>query len=270
MKPKQICIIPLPCLFICATLQLSAQKTVSIPGTSFQPVEIESSKKEYKQNFIKLNLTAIAFKNYSIQYERVLNKAISVAVSFRTMPATTLPFKSLILDAVGDNADTKKVIEDFRLSNFAFTPEVRFYPGKKGYGRGFYIAPFYRYASFSTNSLTFDFQNTAGVQSSINLSGKLNANTAGLLFGAQWALGKHMCLDWWILGPHYGAGTGDFTGVASKPLTPDEQNDLRRELENLEIPLTNKTVAVDANGASLKLSGPWGGVRSGISLGVRF
>jgi hypothetical protein len=268
MKPKPI--FTIACLIICATLKLSAQTSATSSNTSTLHPEKADSKKEHKRNFIKINLTSIALKNYSIQYERVLSKAISFSASFRTMPSTTLPFNHLILKAIGDNMNTKKVIENVRLGNFAFTPEVRFYVGKKGYGRGFYFAPFYRYASFSTNSLTFDFQNTAGAQSSINLSGKLTANTGGLLLGAQWYLGKSMCLDWWILGPHYGSGTGDFTGVASKPLTADEQNNLRAELEDLEIPLTNKTVVVNANSASLKLNGPWGGIRAGISLGVRF
>ncbi len=187
------------------------------------------------------------------------------------MPTTSIPFKNLISKQVSDDdAETKKAIESLRISNFAFTPEVRFYLSRKGYGRGFYIAPFYRYANFKATNITFDYQNSLNVQSSINLSGKLTSNTGGLLFGNQWQLGKQMCLDWWIFGPHYGAGTGNFTGLSSKPLTQDEQNDLRQELEDLDIPFTNKTVKVDATGATLTLDGPWGGVRGGVSLGIKF
>lgn len=90
------------------------------------------------------------------------------------------------------------------------------------------------------------------------------------MFGAQWFLGRHVCLDWWIMGPHYGSGNGSFSGISSQPLSQEEQNDLRRELENLDIPLTNKTVSVNANGATLILDGPWGGIRAGISLGIKF
>jgi len=220
---------------------------------------------------MKINLTAIALKNYSIQYERVLNKSISIAVSFRTMPTTSIPFKNLILKTVDEgDADTKETIENFRINDFAFTPEVRFYLSRKGYGRGFYIAPFYRYANFKATNLTFNYTNILNQENSIALAGKLTSNTGGLLFGAQWSVGKHMCIDWWIFGPHYGAGKGTFTGVASKPLTQEEQNDLRQTLEDLDIPLTNKTVNVNANGATLTLDGPWGGVRGGLSLGVKF
>ncbi len=79
-----------------------------------------------------------------------------------------------------------------------------------------------------------------------------------------------MCLDIWFFGPHYGSGKGNFNGVSSRTLTQEEQNDLRQQLNDLDIPLTNKTVSVTSNGASLKLDGPWGGVRTGLSIGVRF
>lgn len=118
--------------------------------------------------------------------------------------------------------------------------------------------------------MLFTFENNSNVKSTISLSGKLTGNTGGLLFGVQKALGKHMCLDWWLFRPHYGSSIGDFSGVSSKPLTTEEQNDLRQQLNDLDIPLTNKTVSVTSNGASLKLDGPWGGIRTGLSIGVKF
>ncbi len=41
-------------------------------------------------------------------------------------------------------------------------------------------------------------------------------------------------------------------------------------LENIDIPLTNKTVIVTANNVAMKLDGPWAGLRAGISLGFKF
>jgi hypothetical protein len=90
------------------------------------------------------------------------------------------------------------------------------------------------------------------------------------MFGSQWLIGRRLVLDWWIFGPQYGSGKGDFEGTSSKPLTQQEQDDLHQTLDDIDIPLTDKTVNVTANGASIKLSGPWAGIRSGISLGVRF
>jgi hypothetical protein len=223
------------------------------------------------RNFIKTNITGILLKNYSLQYERILNRKFSVAVQYRTMPASAIPFHESILDAVGnDDSDTKKIIENFRLSNYAITPEVRFYASRRGYGQGFYIAPFYRYASFTTNDLNVFYTDEHGIESSIKLSGKLNTNTGGILFGVQGFLGRHVVLDMWIFGPHFGSGKGDFVGTSSKSLTQSEQDDLRQRLEDIDIPLTDKTVNVDSNGVTLKLDGPWGGIRGGISLGVKF
>lgn len=257
-------------LFACINYELKAQ-TDPVFSDSILSTDKQIKVKTQQRNFVKINLTAIALKNYSLQYERVVNRKISIAISFRTMPSTTLPFKNNILKLVGDtDPNTKKAIETFELSNFAFTPEVRFYLSKRGYGRGFYIAPFYRYASFNTNQLIFTYENSSNVESDISLSGKLTASTGGLMFGAQWPLAKHVSLDWWIFGPHYGSGSGNFTGVSDQPLTQVEQNDLRQQLENLDIPLTNKTVQVNANSASLKLDGPWGGLRAGLLLAIKF
>lgn len=269
MKPTGFLLIT--CLYFLGTVKLQAQTNQIYSDKVLTVAAPEDAVVAPSMNLVKLNLTAIILKNYSIQYERVLSKPISVAVSFRLMPSTSIPFKDIILEEVGDDdPDTKEVIENLKVSNFAITPEVRFYVGRKGYGRGFYIAPFYRFASFKTNNLIFDFQNSANQESNISLSGTVTAHTGGLMFGAQWLLGKNMCLDWWILGPHYGAGKGDLSGLAKQPLTPDEQTQLRNELEDLDIPLTDKTVTVNASGAAIQLNGPWAGVRAGISLGIRF
>ncbi|MBO9681252.1 MAG: DUF3575 domain-containing protein [Flavisolibacter sp.] len=258
MQPKHAISLALLCFSL---TQLKAQTG---PGS------VESKNKQEQVNLVKLNLTALALKNYSFQYERTLNRKVSVALGVRTMPSTTLPFKNAIVKQVGDDdADTKNTIENFKLSNFSLTPEVRIYLSKKGYGRGFYLAPFYRYASFKTSTLNFDYEG-AGTSGTISLSGKLTANTGGLMLGAQWPLSKRLSLDWWILGPHYGSGTGEFTGKTSHTMTAEEQNDLRNQLNDLDIPLTDKTVTVNANGATLKLDGPWGGIRSGILLGFKF
>ena len=226
---------------------------------------------DVKFNHIKLNLTSIPFNNYSVQYERVLTKKSSVGLSFRIMPESKIPlsgtFKSMV--AEGD-AEIERTIDKLRISNFAITPEYRFYLGR-GYGHGFYIAPFYRYARFRSNNviITYD-SDIIGTDETINLSGTLSSHTGGILFGAQWLLGKNISLDWMIAGPHFGAGNGSFIGVTSQTLSPGEQQRVRDELENLDIPFTKKTITTNPNGATLGLDGPWGGIRAGISLGVRF
>ena len=257
MQPKLLLSI------LCFTLLQSAMaQTENVKPTDTIP--------QHKLNLLKTNITSIPFKNYSLQYERVLSKTVSLALTYRIMPASTIPFKSQLLKAIDDNdPDTKDIIDRTELSNYAITPEVRFYLGK-GYGQGFYIAPFYRYVKFTSNQVPVSYDRVTSGRQTLNLSGELKANTGGVLFGAQWLLGKHLCLDWWILGAHYGSGKGDFAAVASSPLTPTEQQQIRETLEDIDIPLTKKTVMVTPSNVAVKVDGPFGGLRGGISFGFRF
>src|SRR6476620_3614668 len=137
---------------------------------------------EVRFNHIKLNLTAIPFNNYGVQYERVLKKRRSVALSVRFMPESKLPFLSAIKKAVADeDPELQRTVDRLRMSNFAITPEYRFYLGK-GYGRGFYIAPFYRFSSFKTNNIliSYDSDIILGNQETISLSGDLKSHTGGI------------------------------------------------------------------------------------------
>ena len=234
-------------------------------------VKLKAQDVEEPFNMVKLHLTSLAFKTVSLQYERVISRTTTAAIMIQVMPKSGLPFKNAILNSIDDEgSETETTIDKFRLSRFSITPEMRFYIGREGYGRGFYIAPFYRFTSSKSNELYFYYDDDMSNQQSIALSGKLNSHTGGFMLGAQWAFGRSVVLDWWILGPHYGVSNGEFKGVSSETLSASEQNDLRQELEDTDIPLTNKTVTVTANGANMKFDGPWGGIRAGFSIGVRF
>ena len=233
----------------------------------------EDSVISVKRNFLKLNLTALVLKNYSLQYEKAVTRKISLAASFRVMPSGSIPLQKTVLKIVDKNnadPDTRDAIESLTLGNIAITPEVKLYLSKRGHGRGFYLGLFYRYAKFAVDKILFDVETSPGVSRKIDFSGSLSSNTGGLLFGAQWPIGKSFSLDLWLIGPHIGSGNGLINAIPATPLTTIEQNDLRMTLEDLDIPLTRKTVSVSANAASLKLEGPWGGIRSGLSFGVRF
>ena len=224
-----------------------------------------------KLNFVKLNLTGIALKNYGLQYERILNRKFSVALGYRFMPSTNIPFKSSVIKAIGENdPETINFLETFKISNYAITPEVRIYLSRKGYGRGFYLAPFYRYSNFSTNNVSIQFNSDNGQKQTVDLAGNLSGSSAGLMLGAQWELGKHLCLDWWILGPHYGSAKGSFTGTTNRELSLKEQYEIKKQIEDIELPIVEKTVTTTSNSANLTISGPWAGVRAGICFGFRF
>lgn len=232
-----------------------------------QEKEAETDKKESSvqgNSLVKINLLALPLRNFSLSYEHKIARKTTVGLGFRFMPKGGLPLQTSISNLI-DDPDTERQLDQFSTGNIAFTPEVRFYLGKEAM-RGFYIAPFARYSSY-TASLPFEFD-VNGSQQTMPLSGNLNTLTGGLLLGAQWKLGGKVYLDWWMLGPQYGSANGTIDG--KRALNVQEQQALRDELQDLEIPFAETTTSVDANGAALDIKGPWAGLRAGLSLGIRF
>lgn len=221
------------------------------------------------KNNVKISLTSLAFKNFQFQYERSLTKRIGVVIGYSFIPKGSVPFKSQINELTSSDPDTQDMFANAELGYSAITPEVRLYLGK-GYGKGFYIAPFYRHLQYEVTGINFTYTTDSNAKADVAMGGKLSANTFGLQFGAQFNLGKHIILDWWIIGPHYGTSKGDFDGTSSRQLSTTEQADLQRQLDDIELPLSDVKAKANANGATINISGPWGGVRSGISLGYRF
>lgn len=273
MKFKRLLL--LAAILCSSTNLLNAQSTLDEQsgGSKQQPSEAPKQKSEIKKNIVKVNLMALGLKNYSFQYERVLTKHISVALGVRTMPTGGLPLKNTIIDLVGtDNPDVTQTLTDLKVGNFAITPEVRFYLSKKGYGRGFYVAPYYRFAKFNSEELPIEFDADGGGTKTIKLKGDVTTNSGGLMFGAQWQIGKIVMIDWWILGGHYGVSKGTLSGVPSSSLSANEQDEIRTIINDFEndIPLTKITADVNANNVKAIVDGPWAGVRAGLTIGIRF
>lgn len=227
------------------------------------------------KNLLKINVPAIALNNYSFQYERVVGKKITAGAGIRFMPKGKLPLKS-ILESVIDDDDTWNRIENMKTSNFAFTPEVRFYLGEHVL-RGFYVAPFAKIARYTGDIPDFKYDvavpasaNPSGsITKTIPIDGRINTVTGGVLIGAQWKLSRLLYLDWWILGPQYGRSKGHLESKVDLS-DENERKALADELEGLDIPLVDTDVSVTSTGARMDLKGPWTGVRAGINLGVRF
>ena len=249
------------------TLKISAD-TVK---TSVDTLKISPEKAKISKNFIKFNITSALIKNYSLQYERVLSRGISVALSFRVMPETTIPYSDKIIKWFDvTDPETQVVIKNSIIGNYAITPEIRFYTGKKKYGNGFYFSLFYRYGHYTANNVLIPYDTDRGEQVTLNTSGNVSAHTGGFMIGAQWALGKHICLDWWILGPQFGVSKGDMLSLSSGTLDPIDQQDIADSINNVDSPMFNKTVNVTADQVSMVFDGPWAGLRAGLSLGVKF
>ncbi len=263
-------------LFICALsiTSLVAQSTLDEQSGGSAPVIKKTSAEtgdNHKMNIVKVNLMALALKNYSFQYERILTKKISVAVGIRSMPTGSLPFQDVFVNQIADDdPDLESNIRALKVGNFAITPEVRFYLNKKGYGRGFYIAPYYRFAKFNSDELPITYDGDGGTEKTIKLKGDITTHSGGVMIGAQWHLGKVVTLDWWILGAHYGTSNGTLNGVPSSSLSANEQTEIKNTIESLDLPLTKITAEVSANNIKAIIDGPWGGVRAGLTIGIKF
>lgn len=236
---------------------------VVIQNTSAQEIKKDSEKKIDK-NIVKINLIGFSING---QYERILSKRISVSLSYRLLPSGKFLFRGLIPTT---DPQARESRNNLIVSNSAITPEVRFYLGKKGYGQGFYLAPFFRSAKYDGKGIGIDFTLDNGQSATFNMEGNIKTNTYGLLLGAQWKLGKNFWLDWQILGPNYGSASGTITGKSNIALSRNERTNLQNALNDVTIPLVRKNISVSPNEAILSLNGPWAGLRTGLSLGFGF
>lgn len=233
-----------------------------------QPISAQEIKKDSIQKIDK-NIAKINLIGFSIngQYERILSKRVSIALSYKILPNGKFLFRGLIPT---NDPQARESLDNLTLSNSAITPEVRFYLGKKGYGQGFYLAPFFRNAKFGGKGIGIDFTLDNGQTTTFNMEGNIKANTFGLLMGAQWKLGKNFWLDWQILGPHYGGATGLIIGKSTVPLSITERTNLENALKDINIPFGRENVSVSPTEATLRLTGAWAGLRTAISLGLDF
>jgi hypothetical protein len=223
-------------------------------------------------NIIKLNVPALFVRNFTIQYERIIKKYLSGVIAVRFMPNGPLPYKNFIYKQFGeDDPDAKETIDNIKMNNFAITPEVRFYVGKKGFGQGFYVAPTYRFAKFNLSNIEYNFTDENDEDHPIFMSGNLTSNYGGFVLGAQWLFGQHITLDWWIFGPLFGVENSNFAGNSNYKLTEDDKAQIEDNFNDLGIPGTKVDVSFpDDYSIDVTMHGPFYGVEFGLAVGFRF
>ena len=234
-------------LFFLVALAVTSVTSLAQQSSDETRQIVENSSK----NLLKVNLLSLPLRNLSLGYERQIGRKVTAGLGIRIMPNGGLPLRSTISNAI-DDPETDRQLDNLKIGNIAFTPELRFYMGKEAM-RGFYLAPFARISSYSVE-MPFEFD-VNGVTEVIPLNGKLKTVTGGLLIGSQWRLGGKMYLDWWILGPQYGSSNGSIDG--KKTLNAQEQQELRDGLQDIEVPFAETTTTVNASGARLDIKGPW-------------
>lgn len=225
-----------------------------------------------KRNFIKLNVLALPLRNFSMQYEHALTKRVSVALGFRFMPGGNLPLLSSVESLIGINdPDVQNAMRSVSISNIAITPEARWYFGKKGYGRGFYIAAYYRYFQFDISSSQKFNAEIANESRNMTLNIDFKAHNLGLMLGGQWMLSKRLFLDWWIIGAQMGWQTGEFTFSPDQDFTDAQINEINDKI-SVNFTKLGQTTQISKQRVVLRTNSfiEFTGLRTGLCLGVRF
>lgn len=225
------------------------------------------------KHVFKVHLTPILLNNYGVQYERMIGSRTSLTFNGRWMPTGHIPMSNAIEPFVGD---LFSLVDADRISvgGYSLWPEIRFYFGQREGPRGFYIAPYTSFSSYSAHLDQYEFsfvdQDDQTQHIAVDLDAITRSFTAGVTVGAQWRIGNALYLDWWIIGASYGVGNGQLDAYSSNRLPPEWQQAVRSEIESFDIRQLEIRVDVHEQGAHAKLIGPWASVKAGLSLGIKF
>ncbi len=172
---------------------------------------------EPKPSILKVNLSALPFGAYALQYEKVLGNRMSFALGVGYRPVKQIPFAKTVEKYI-DAADSR--IDYISLENvkkaestvgmFHITPELRFYLGKnKSAPIGTYIAVFGKYNSYFGKAPVFVDMEYRGAMARVELpvDTQIKTYTGGLMLGKQFRLGNRFTFDWFIIGAHIGKVT---------------------------------------------------------------
>lgn len=236
----------------------------------------------YRKNNVKINLSSLALKNYSLYYERSLTRKISFSGGWRNMPASNVGELPAV-KFLSEKFDEDELINGINIMNAsanAYTGEFRFYGGKKPGARGFYLSLYGRYTdmkigydyTYEANDydpVTYEYTGTRSYN--IPIKSNIKGFGGGLMIGAQWLIAKRVTFDWYILGGHYGKLKGDANGFADMSSMNDyEKAYMKSDIESTGIG-NSITATVTNDGIIAKASGPFIGLRgAGFSLGIAF
>lgn len=282
------------CYFV-AGVCLAQTDTTSVPtlsndsNSSIQttlPVADTPLEKElFRKNGIKMNLTSLAFSNYSFSYERSIARKITFAGGYSILPETeagTVPMISRGLEyagmteengSEGEDEDIAAIMDNALIASNAYTGEIRFYTGKKAGARGFYASIYGRYTTINLSHL-YEYEDDMGFTYDLPINAKLAGFGGGVMLGAQWLIARRVTFDWYLIGGHYGKLTGDIAAKTDLSAMPQEDKaELEAEIEEIASNGDRKYIdaTVNDNGMFGKVNSPFAGIRGlGFNIGIAF
>lgn len=213
-----------------------------------------------RRNLVKLNLPNLSLGNLTLNYERLLSDRNSASIHIGYIRPQK-PFSAL-----SSAFDVDDSVEPGEFSGLTATAEYRIYSKKKGAGRGFYVAPYVRYANHKLafrTTIEDNFTNASTQLSAVGLGGQI---------GAQWLIKDRIVIDWGILGlaAQWYNFKSTFRAVDAEIDFDEIRADLEMEIE--DIPgLSNKLeFSNDEDSLSAKMPFLFGGARAYLSVGYKF
>jgi len=197
-----------------------------------------------QENILKINVGSLVLGNISLQDEYSINQNSSIALGISFLPKRGLP-------SVITNKDSTNNLVNFNMGGFSITPEYRFYTAGHG-PTGFYIAPYFRYARYSTDNYPYTWTDDAGAKRNFNLSGDWTVAGIGVMIGSQWKLGDQFTFDWWIIGGAFGKNGGTYTGTGV--FSSSDQDQIRQKINDVSVPTGSLKTTVDATSVKVEYS----------------
>jgi hypothetical protein len=234
-----------------------------------------------KNNLIKVDFFILSQPGFSLQYERKIFNKTAAGIAFGFTGNQKMPLYNILVERKINDKFVKRQLDNVRFNSFSIAPEIRFYFGKDVF-KGFYIAPFVRYAFYNISfPLEYKVDQIDKLYNKIDFKGNLNAITAGVSLGAQWNIYKNFYLDWLIIGPHIGKSKEYL--YANKSLSLREQHAISKSLNliqnnlqsinniaGINIPVFNYDYDINDNGAKIEFKERWAGIRMFVGVGFRF
>ena len=210
------------------------------------------------RNLVKLNLPNLAFGNLTLNYERLLSARNSVALNVGVIPSQS--FFSALTNFVDAEATVPTTF-----SGLTATVEYRFYSKKRSAGRGFYYAPYARYAQHNV-----DFQSDIDGNLA-NVDARLSTVGLGGQIGIQWLIKDRVVIDWGILG--LAAQWYNFESTFTSAGGDINFEEIRAELEmEIDDSIISNSLEFtnDENSLQAKMPFLFGGARTYLAIGYKF
>ncbi len=241
---------------------------ISVPGTLVGQVSSDSIGYIPRKNLAKIGITSGLFSVLSLNYERVLNPDLSVAMTASFMiPSTPTSLFNL-------NTEELEISSDRTLAGYYFTPEVKWFvesSDPRPAPRGLYVGAYLRYSDTWFEAMA------SATGSGTDASGSVNADLRIDLFeygigpsvGYQWlAFKDRLVFDAIFFAPRFSVYTlkvkADLNGEGALA------DDLSQALEELigrdVVPVS---IDVSSTGTSTSNSNSFG-YRFGIKVGYAF